>query len=328
MRLLIVTQKVDRTDPILGFFHRWLEEFAAQCTEVHVIGQLVGEHDLPTNVHVYSLGKEKGESKFNQIRKFWKLQHQLQKDVDAVLVHMTPIWIVLGCFFKKPKYLWYEARGKGWPLKFALNVVEKVFSASAHGMPLRTKKSVVVGHGIDLEQFTPSGEKEEGLLVTVGRITRAKHVEVMLEAFAALPEHYRLQIVGTTITEDDEQYLKELGPRLIDRVEIGSMTQAELIPLLQRAEVFLHASSTPLDKAVLEALACGCPVISTSSAVQSLLPPQCHVTDAKTMAYAVTGITEMNESEMNSLQRQMQQEAQKHSLQKLISRLVEEMQVL
>ena len=28
MKLLLVTQNVDRTDPILGFFHQWVEEIA------------------------------------------------------------------------------------------------------------------------------------------------------------------------------------------------------------------------------------------------------------------------------------------------------------
>ena len=28
MNLLLITQKIDKDDPILGFFHRWVEEFA------------------------------------------------------------------------------------------------------------------------------------------------------------------------------------------------------------------------------------------------------------------------------------------------------------
>jgi hypothetical protein len=58
MKLLIVTQRVDRRDPILGFFHRWIMEFAGQCEQVIAIGQAKGSFDLPGNVIVVCLGKE------------------------------------------------------------------------------------------------------------------------------------------------------------------------------------------------------------------------------------------------------------------------------
>ena len=105
-------------------------------------------------------------------------------------------------------YLWYEARGTRWPLRLALPCVRKVFRASAAGMPLPTKKSVLVGHGIDTERFTPgSGEREGGLLLTVGRITRAKRLDIILRCLAALPPSYRLRIVGSPITPADEESL-------------------------------------------------------------------------------------------------------------------------
>ena len=58
MRLLIVTQVVDQNDSVLGFFHRWIEEFAKNCEKVHVICLKESVHNLPENVAVHSLGKE------------------------------------------------------------------------------------------------------------------------------------------------------------------------------------------------------------------------------------------------------------------------------
>ena len=71
MRLLIVSQKVDIEDPILGFFHGWLLEFAKQCEEVTVIGLEVGKYALPKNVKVYSLGKEAGQSRLKYLFRLW-----------------------------------------------------------------------------------------------------------------------------------------------------------------------------------------------------------------------------------------------------------------
>jgi len=67
MRLLIITQKVDKNDPILGFFHRWIEEFAKYCQSIIVICLQKGEYNLPKNIKILSLGKEKGKSKIKYI---------------------------------------------------------------------------------------------------------------------------------------------------------------------------------------------------------------------------------------------------------------------
>jgi len=56
MKLLIITQKVDINDDNLGFFHRWLEKLASRFEKLSVICLAEGEHHLPSNVAVFSLG--------------------------------------------------------------------------------------------------------------------------------------------------------------------------------------------------------------------------------------------------------------------------------
>ena len=58
MKLLIITQKINQADDVLGFFHGWIEEFAHQVESVVALGLENGEHRLPQNVKVLSLGKE------------------------------------------------------------------------------------------------------------------------------------------------------------------------------------------------------------------------------------------------------------------------------
>ena len=55
MRLLILTQKVDQNDDILGFFHGWIREFSKNFETITVISLGVGEYNLPANVRVLSL---------------------------------------------------------------------------------------------------------------------------------------------------------------------------------------------------------------------------------------------------------------------------------
>ena len=89
MRLLIITQKVDKNDDILGFFHRWILEFAKHYESVTVICLEEGDHDFysvknakfrsknsaefsGTGIKVLSLGKEIGGSKISYIFNFYK----------------------------------------------------------------------------------------------------------------------------------------------------------------------------------------------------------------------------------------------------------------
>jgi len=67
MKLLIITQVVDKNYVPLCFAVEWFREFGKQCEKVTVIGQKTGEYSLPSNVEVLSLKKEEGKSKFFQV---------------------------------------------------------------------------------------------------------------------------------------------------------------------------------------------------------------------------------------------------------------------
>ena len=54
-----MTQKVDKNDAILGFFHNWLLQLSPKFERIIVVCLEKGESDLPNNVRVLSLGKEK-----------------------------------------------------------------------------------------------------------------------------------------------------------------------------------------------------------------------------------------------------------------------------
>ena len=73
MKLLVITQTVDKKDKTLGFFHGWISELAKKSEKVNVICLYEGEHNLPKNVFVYSLGKESGASKIKYLTRFFGL---------------------------------------------------------------------------------------------------------------------------------------------------------------------------------------------------------------------------------------------------------------
>lgn len=337
MRLLIITQRVDRRDPILGFFHRWIDAFASRLTTLTVIGQQVGERQFPAHVTVHSLGKELGSSRFRQIVRFWKIIFQERSRYDAVFVHMTPIWVVLGWpiwrLLHRPVYLWYEARGGGIALPLSLRVATKIFGASDYGLPRRSFRHVIVGHGIDTEWLSPDpSSRVSGSLVAVGRVTPVKHYDVLLRTLHDLPQHCTLHIAGGAFTQSDQteydrlvHLMQQIGIKT--RVTIGWVAPDAMRELLQKADCMLHACTGGLDKCVLEAMACGCPVVSTSEAARRVLPALCCVR-IEDMATRVRQILDMPMQERDELSRELRQRVVNgHSLVHLIERLLQEMRV-
>ncbi|MFA7682156.1 MAG: glycosyltransferase family 4 protein, partial [Candidatus Peribacteraceae bacterium] len=305
-------------------------------TQVTVIAQCVGKHALPKNVHIHSLGKEEGLPRWRQILRFWKLQWSLRGEYDAVFVHMTPIWVLLGCvlwkILRKRMYLWYEIRRGSWRLSAALLCVRTVFTATQHGLPRSSRKQKVVGHGIDLHTYIPNSSlREPGIIVAAGRITRSKHYDVILHAFAQLPQDCRLLIAGGIITPHDTAEHERLqllmrDRAITDRVIIQWVPPAEMPSLLCRADLLLHACIGGLDKIVLEAMACGCPVVSSSPATREILPGQCVATEAN-MAEKARAILAMKHDERDAFAADLRHRVeQNHNLTVLISTLVYDMQ--
>ena len=126
--------------------------------------------------------------------------------------------------------------------------------------------------GVDTRQFTPStqprlaGRRD---ILCVGRLDDPrKNVGLLLEAFARLPEALRatsrLLLAGSAgPTPDFWLWAQALGLR--DSVEfVASPGLEELVRLYQRAAVFaLPSDDEGLGIVILEAMACGVPVVAT-----------------------------------------------------------------
>ena len=280
MKLLITTQVVDRDDPLLGFFHSWITAFAKQCEEVTVVCLKEGMHDLPANVRVLSLGKERGRvSRVRYALRFWKIIWQERTHYTDVFVHMNHEYIVLGGLLwrllHRPIIFWYVHKQVTWKLRFATWCANYITTATAETFPLSTPKLRVVGHGIDTTFFSPAAsvKKDTSLkLLSVGRLSSTKRHERVVEVCAELGPPAELSIVGAAAARGDAVYEKslrglvsELG--LSTRVHfLGARTQHQMRDIYHAADMLVHTSQTGgMDKVVLEALACGLPVVTTST---------------------------------------------------------------
>ncbi|MCX6781196.1 MAG: hypothetical protein NT003_03740, partial [Candidatus Magasanikbacteria bacterium] len=224
MKLLIVTQKVDQHDDVLGFMHRWIAEFAAQCEQITVICLYEGEHSLLENVRVFSLGKEWGVGRFGYVTNFFKLIWRERATYDSVFVHMNVEYVVLGGLLwrmmGKRVGLWYAHGHVPMMLRVAEKMVNVIFTSTKSGCRLiGSSKIRVVGQGIDTDFFVPGNvdkKKDEFRIVVVGRISPVKDYETLIRAVALVIESgkiskkMRVTIVGGAGLPEQEKYLEDL----------------------------------------------------------------------------------------------------------------------
>lgn len=280
MRLLFVTQKVDERDAVLGFAHRWIEEFARHRETVTVICLYEGIHHLPSNVRILSLGKESGVSRVKYVFRFYRYIFGFRHEYDAVFVHMNPEYVVLGGLFwrlwKKRVALWYSHKSNTWKLRIAVRLAHIVFTTAPKSVTFASTKLRYMGHGIEVEKYqcgARSGHREP-VILTVGRITKIKRCEMLLEAIALLRSRgfsCTGVIAGGPVNDADRAYdtwlrarASELG--IQDAVEFtGSIPVEKLLVEYCRADISVNMVPTGgLDKSVLEGMAAENLVLSSN----------------------------------------------------------------
>lgn len=285
MRLLICTQAVDLGDPVLGFFHRWLEEFAKRCEHVHVICLKKGDYALPGNVNVHSLGKEEGKSLPVYLFRFYYYIWSLRKEYDAVFVHMNPEYVILGGFswraLGKKIVLWYSHRQRSWKLYAGLFFAHRVVTAAKESLTAQTRKADVIGHGIDATRFSSHSSKkidrERPKIVAVGRITPIKNLEIAIETVQRLRAQgiqATLDLIGSPISGSDERYeaqLRQAAQKLDAAISfVGAVSNQEMSDVYPKYDFALNLCPTGgIDKAVLESMAAGIPTVVSNEAFRS-----------------------------------------------------------
>lgn len=281
-KLVIIAQKVDINDDLLGSFVGWLKEFAKYFERVEVIILTKGEYDLPNNVFVHSLGKERDNSRLARIINFYKLLFRLVPQSSGIFAHMSPIFAVAAwpaaMLFRKKIVLWYLHRSVTWRLKLAEKICYKIVTASRDSLKFESEKIKELSHGIDLDYFRPAERMAVPggplKIISVGRISRIKNHEVLIRAAKILKEqelNFKIKIIGRPVMPPDFPYFEELKVLrrewdLENEVEfVGFVPYSKISPYYQEADVLINPlPSGGLDKTVLEGMAAGLIVLTSN----------------------------------------------------------------
>jgi len=274
MHLLIVTQKVDRADPVLGFFHAWIEEFAKHWDAITVICLAEGEHSLPQNARVFSLGKRVvqhsvlNKNKNVQHRvlniltrrlvytaRFLRLIVATRRSYDCVFVHMNAEYVVLGGILwrlmGKRVALWYNHPARSLKVRIAAWFAHRIFYTSPQSFTARyRRKARQMPVGIDTEQFRPGGRgpalSTEGVgsrpcsILILGRISVYKRLHVIIDALKLLRErdiHCIADIVGSEIP-GEETYAARMRDEARELASAGFVHWLDGVPHKRTPQLF------------------------------------------------------------------------------------------
>jgi glycosyltransferase involved in cell wall biosynthesis len=295
VRLLLITPKLDPTDDLFGHVNSWARALAQRVDRLYVVALWPGRPDLPPNARFATLGKasDQGGAASVANRLGWLLRLQrivarlcLRGEVDAVLAHMGPVFAVsaapIARLAGRPTFLWY-AHGHVSPmLRLAHMMVAGVGTSTPEGFRIPSSKVTITGQGIDLERFRPASTRPvQERLLSVGRFSPVKGYEIVIDALAAPPlvgrTDLQAELVGGVHSAHEEAHLESLHARAAAlglgwRIHfVPGLPHAAIVPAYQRATVFATASATgSLDKAALEAAACGLPPIVCNPAFREL----------------------------------------------------------
>ena len=292
MKLLIFTQAVDLDHPVLGFFHQWINQLASYFEHIHVITPLGGRTSLVENVTLHAFASP--EQPDNPLKRHRFFQQKLATlilggQVDRVFIHMIPKWVALTYPYAQlrrlPITLWYTHSAVNARLRLAHRLVTRVMTASKESYRLAGEHVYVMGHGIDTEWFKPvegGGENGRFHLMMPGRVSSTKQPHLLINAIRDLPDPLKqslsCHIIGRPHNPDDELYQAQLQQQIkAQRLEkivklVGPIPYTEMVHPYQQADLVINLSRTnSLDKTVLEAMACGVPVLTSNPACHPFL---------------------------------------------------------
>lgn len=209
---------------------------------------------------------------------FVVLTKPLHKKPIVVSTHGGIFHTTNQAFLKKLYFFGFERQ--------VLKGVDRIVACSRNDFdlfrPIADEKIVLIENGVDITRFSScriSG-KRENVFLFVGRLSRNKQVEKLIEAFSVLSKNgirFELRIVGEDwegIRPGLEETAKKNG--ISDQtVFVGKVTEEQLLQEYCQAEFFVSASRYEgFGISAIEAMAAGCiPIVNNIDSFRNFLSP-------------------------------------------------------
>lgn len=247
------------------------------------------------------------------------LAYKMQEEFDLIHDHTVPISLPTANISKTPVVA--TIHGPITPTNKRL--FETLSSPSLVGISksqaaaaLDGKVTQTIYNGLEMQHY-PFSLEDEGYLLFVGRISQEKGVHLAIEVaqYLSIP-----LVIAAKLDSIDLAYFNEyVGPRLSDEYVkwIGEVDEQQRNELMSKALCFLHPATwrEPFGLALIEAMACGCPVIASN---RGSIPEI--VVDGKT-GFVVSDVDDMIEAVLK-IKEIDRRECRRHALQNFNAELM------
>jgi glycosyltransferase involved in cell wall biosynthesis len=348
MRLLWFNLATDTDHPTLGFAPRWIGALARRVEYIHVITMRAGRAEIPPNVRVHSIGKEKGYSESRRVAEFYRyLLRVLREDnIDVCFSHMMPLFTVLGGPALKAKSIpivtWYAHPRLTAIVKMAHYLSDYMVASIPTAYPYKRDKLIPVGQGIDTHLFSPNGgilREDPPLILCVGRLSPVKNHATLLRAAWLLRQRqgqsFRVVILGDCAAPPDERYLRALRTEINELELAGIVFLEPAVPMIHLPAWYrrctVHVNLTPLgfgDKVAWEAMSCGNPCLVANEGFCDTLGKYTQrllfrYGDAQDLASKLEALLALSASKLDEVGHYLRQQVvQRHSLEHLAGNLM------
>lgn len=168
-------------------------------------------------------------------------------------------------FYYLDKFIFKRLSQKIW--KKAKKVIansEKLKQLALNSLPGQTIE--IIPNGIDVNKFKPNKNKEINCpirLISTGRLIERKGYKYLIEAISGIKEVELVLVGDGNIKKELEVHVQKYNSKVIF---LGNKNHDEIVNLLQRADIFVLPSlNEGMSNSILEAMACGLPIITTDT---------------------------------------------------------------
>lgn len=275
--LLVFNYAMDPNDPIFSHQFDAVVGLAKKFKKVVVITQKQEPLALPFNVQVINLNWSTGSNISNSVRFLNALTKVLtESKPEIVFSHMTEKLSLIAAPLLKilriPHFLWYAHASSSISLKISSNIVDAIFTSTTGSCPIVTSRVRILGQAIDVSKFQGriSQFSHPKNYVHVGRLDKSKNIDLLIRKVLVERSGNTLSLIGAPSNSEATIYWENIKSKYANflssqqLIANGPIPRSELPALLGRFDLFIHAFNGSLDKSILEATACGLPVVTTN----------------------------------------------------------------